>query len=156
MYVGNRHTATVTVKEVMPFTCKLCGHEAEALVVGVGQGQGNSAYFLDEEGAKTRASSSAEVSARKNLTQTLSLARCPRCNRQDGAALSGLRTKTLLGSLGGAAFLILLGLFLDWTHSGNIGMYICGPLAIFTGGFIYWSQKWKWETAENRVAFIPR
>ncbi len=154
MYVGNRHTATVTVKDVLPFTCKLCGHEAEALVVGVGQGQGNSAFFLDEDGARSRASSSAEDNARKNLEQTLSLARCPRCHRQDGSALNGMRMKTILGSLGGAIFLLALGLFLDATHRGNTGMYICAPLAVLTAGFIYWSQKWKWETAEKRVAFI--
>jgi hypothetical protein len=153
MYVGNRHTATVTVKDVLEFQCKLCGHKADALVVGVGQGQGNSAFFLDESGAKSRASSSAEENARKNLVQTLTLARCPKCHRRDESAYNGMRMKTILGSLGGGAFLIALGFFLDWTHRGNMGMYICAPLALLTAGFIYWSQKWKWETAEKRVAF---
>jgi hypothetical protein len=154
MYVGNRHTATVTVKDVLEFRCKPCGHTSNALVVGVGQGQGNSAFFLDEEGAKSRASSSAEVEARRNLKQTLTLARCPKCGRRDDGALQGMRTKAILGSLGGGAFLVGLGLFLDLLHRGHLGMYICGPLAVLTAGFIYWSQKWKWETAERRVAFL--
>ena len=60
MYVGRRHTATIRAKRVMSFRCVHCGHRAKALVVGVGQGQGSSPYFLDESGAKERAISGGE------------------------------------------------------------------------------------------------
>jgi hypothetical protein len=122
--------------------------------VGVGQGQGNSAFFLDEEGAKSRASSSAELEARRNLKQTLDLARCPRCGQRDEAALSHLRIKAVLGSLGAGVFLVAMGLILDAMKRGHVGLYIFAPIAVFTAGFIYWSQKWKWQTAEQRVAFL--
>ncbi len=154
MYVGRRHSATVTIKRVLPFHCPHCAHQARALVVGIGQGQGTSPYFLDESGAKQRASSGAERAAEENAALTLKVARCPSCHKRDEQALQAMRTKVILGAVACLVALPLMGLVMDALQRASFGLYIFGPIGVITAWFLWSSKKWQWETADRRVAFV--
>ena len=112
MYVGNQHTATVEKLIPLDFSCRSCGHEQTAIVWSWGQGAGNSAYFLDEEGAKGRAAASAGVQAHKNAEKMLALASCPACFVPDDEALGRHKTKKTLAYLALVAGCGLLALVL--------------------------------------------
>lgn len=155
MYVGRKHTATITTKAILPFRCTFCRKESQALVVGVGQGQGNSPYFLDESGAKDRAKSSAERAAEENAQLTLSLAACPKCGRRDESVARALKAKAILGVVAAMIVLPLMGIGLDALQHTSFGLYIFMPCALLAAWMIWAQQKWKWETASGRVAFLP-
>jgi hypothetical protein len=156
MYVGRKHTATVTKPALLPYTCSRCNHEAFALVTGVGQGAGQSPFFLDENGAQQRATSEAEEAAKANAELTLALARCPSCQTRDESKHTALKGKVVAGSIACVFVFPLFGLLLDALHSGrsSVGLFIFFPLGFVMAWFVYASQKWKWETAENRVLFV--
>ncbi len=158
MYVGRKHTVTATTQKLFPFVCPHCNHEAFALVTGVGQGAGNSPYFLDEGGAKERASSQANDAATENAAATLLLARCPSCFQRDEGAVRAVKGKAIAGALACLFIFPIFGLGLDAMHSGrsSAGLFIFAPLGALTAYFIYASQKWKWETADNRVSFFSK
>ncbi len=156
MYVGRKHTATVTKPALLTYTCSRCNHEAFALVTGVGQGAGQSPFFLDENGAKQRASSEAEDAAKANADLTLGLARCPSCQTRDESKHTALKGKAVAGSVACLVLFPFFGLLLDALHSGrsSAGLFIFVPLGFVMAWFAYASQKWKWETADNRVVFV--
>lgn len=156
MYVGKSHTATITSRGVRTFVCPSCSHEALAVVVGVGQGAGQSPFFLDEEGAKDRASREGAKNAEENAALTLALARCPKCFVRDERKLTGEKAKAIAGALACIAIFPLFGLLLDATHSGrsSAGLFIFVPLGFVTAYFVFVSQRWKWETVDNRVHFL--
>ena len=156
MYVGRRHQATITKPSLHPYTCQTCKHEAFALVTGVGQGVGQSPYFLDESGAKARASFEAETNAQANAELSLGLARCPSCMRRDESKVTSVKGKAVAGAVACVATFPLFGLFLDALHGGrsSVGLVIFVPLGFVCAWFVYASQKWKWETVDNRVVFI--
>jgi hypothetical protein len=79
MYVGKKYTATVRKGFELEYRCKHCGFTSDTTVIGVGTGQGNSPYFLDGQGARSRAARSAGSDARKNAELTLKLCPCPKC-----------------------------------------------------------------------------
>jgi hypothetical protein len=155
MYVGRQHTVTATAKTVLPFRCVHCGHSARALVVGVGQGAGNSPYFLDEQGAKGRARSKAEEAAHENAELTVRLAECPKCGKTDGSALSSLKGKAAAGAIACIVLFPVFGLILDGMQKTSFGLWIFAPLGVLTAWLVWAKQKWKWETAATRVAFVP-
>src|SRR5512141_198244 len=113
MYVGRKHTATIHAEVELPFACQFCRFKGTAKVVGVGQGVGNSPYFLDDQGAASRASSEAAEKARENAALTLKLARCPGCGARDDGAVRGEQLKAVLASVGTLIGMLLLGLLLD-------------------------------------------
>jgi transcription elongation factor Elf1 len=154
MYVGRRHSATVTTKQILPFTCPSCRHEALAIAVGVGQGDGQSPFMLDEDGAKDRAASRAARSARDNARLTLSLAACPRCKKRDERAVSAVKRKAIAGALACLIGAPLFGVLLDQLMNTSFGVLIMAPIGALCAWFAWSSQKWKWETAEKRVAFL--
>lgn len=156
MYVGKSHTATITSRGVRTFVCPSCSHEALAIVVGVGQGAGQSPFFLDEEGAKERASREGAKNAEENAAFTLSLARCPKCFWRDDRKIALEKAKAMAGALACVLVFPLFGLLLDASHSGrsSAGLFIFVPLGFFTAFFVFVSQRWKWETVENRVHFL--
>lgn len=156
MYVGRRHTSTVTLKRVLPFQCPHCAHAAKALVIGIGQGQGNSPYFLDESGAKERASSAGERAAQENAELTLKLAVCPKCGTRDDAAVRALKGKAYFAVVASVVAMVLLGLFVDALKNTHYAMWIFGPGALFCAWAVWTQQSWKWTTIDNRVAFIPK
>ena len=156
MYVGRKHTATIQAEVELPFACAFCRYQGTARVVGVGEGVGNSPYFLDDSGAASRARAQAVEKAHANAELTLKLARCPGCGARDEAAIRWEHLKALLGAAGTVVGMLLLGLFLDATHRGQAGLVICVPIGLVTAVFVYLSQKWKWETVEGRVRFVSR
>jgi hypothetical protein len=156
VYVGNKHTATVTARTELMFRCVHCAAESSALVVGVGQGAGNSAFFLDESGAKERARDSAGSAAERNALLTLDLAACPACGKRNESALSALKGKAILGVVGTLIAFPIIGLIFDALKRGHIGLYIFIPTGLFTAWAIWNGQKWKWETVDDRVAFLER
>ncbi len=113
MYVGRQHTVTSTARKLSSFRCLHCNAESRAFVVGVGQDRGNSPYFLDEAGAKDRAHATADDAAEENTRLTLSLARCPTCQKRDEGALRAVKGKALAGVVAALALLPLLGIFFD-------------------------------------------
>jgi hypothetical protein len=95
MYVGKSHTATITSRGVRTFVCPSCSHEALAIVVGVGQGAGQSPFFLDEEGAKERASREGAKNAEENAAFTLSkLSEDGRVQRRPRSSTTAPRSTT--------------------------------------------------------------
>jgi hypothetical protein len=155
MYVGRRHTVTAQSKQVLPFQCRSCNHQAMALVVGVGQGQGNSPYMLDESGAKQRAADSSRRAADDNARLTLKLAVCPKCHRRDEDALRSLKTKAVATMVAMVVGLFLLGLFFDSLKNTGFGVWIFGVTGLFAAWFVWQKSSWKWTTIDNRVAFLP-
>ncbi len=154
MYVGRKHTTTSTAEKILTFRCPGCAKTARAAVVGIGQGQGNSAYFLDEDGAKERASSRAVSAADENAALTLSLARCPSCGRRNEKAITSLKVSAVAGGIAAAVFIIGLMWFVDLLKNSSFGIVIGLLLGPPTGIFIFWSQSWKWTTADRRVTFL--
>lgn len=155
MYVGRRHTSTVTLKKVLPFRCKRCSHATHALVVGVGQGQGNSAYFLDESGAKERAATAGNKAAEQNAELTLKLATCPKCGERDADALRAIKGKAIAGVVACLVLLPLMGLVMDGLQRASFGLWIFVPIAVLCAWGVWRQQSWKWTTIDHRVAFIP-
>lgn len=62
----------------------------------------------------------------------------------------------MAGALACVLVFPLFGLLLDASHSGrsSAGLFIFVPLGFFTAFFVFVSQRWKWETVENRVHFL--
>jgi transcription elongation factor Elf1 len=72
--------ASTVVTERVEFTCRYCGHRAEAEVTGLGEGADS---FLNAEGT---AVARAEQAARRDVGRTIARALCPRCGRRDHSA----------------------------------------------------------------------
>jgi len=154
MYVGKKVTVTQRAEDLRVFHCDGCGVESTAFVVGVGQGQGNSAYFLDNEGAAVRADRHAQDAAEKNVELTLSMARCPHCGQRNGAAVAGFWLRYGLSVLAGVGLLWGLGGILYSLEESDAALWIFGPLGPVTGAIIAWMEAWKWTTVDQRVAFL--
>ena len=154
MYVARNHTATVTTKNILEFSCVHCNSRREALVIGVGQGKGHSPFMLDDAGAKSRAASEAEVSSRKNAEEILKLARCPNCHMRDERAVTWKKTKAVLAALASFGFMIGLGFGLDALKNSSFGIWIFAPLGVFAAGFVYWLESAKLANVDGRVAFL--
>ena len=155
MYVGNKHTSTITIAEIVDFQCIHCSHKSKAEVVGVGQGQGNSAYFMDESGAKGRAQTGAELNASKNVQETLKLAKCPKCYKRNTKNVRIFWAKQILKLVGSAGFILLIGAFIYGLKKDEVVFFIFGGCAGLLVIIMYFIDvKWRWFTVDNRVRFI--
>jgi hypothetical protein len=153
MYVGKQYTSTQTVAVDRDFRCS-CGYTSVVKVFGVGQGGGNSAYFLDNQGAAERAEASALRAATKNADLTLKLCPCPRCGKRQGAG--AFIVLSVLSLIGISAFMWVIGAVLDLTHGGrsSTGATIFGLLAVIMPIIVFFTSiRWKWTTAAGRVVF---
>lgn len=153
MYVGKKYTATKTDTFDMEFRCVRCGFTSECSVRGVGIGQGNSAYFTDNQGAERRAESRASDDASKNAELTLKLCPCPKCGARDS---TGFIAQSALAMVGSMAFLWGIGYFVASLKGGkdDAAFWIFGVIGLAMPFILYFTQiQWKWETAEQRVAF---
>jgi predicted RNA-binding Zn-ribbon protein involved in translation (DUF1610 family) len=153
MYVGKKYTATRTNEFDMEFRCVRCGFTAECSVVGVGMGQGNSAYFTDNEGAAERAASRATEDASKNAELTLKLCPCPKCGARDS---TGFIAQSALALVGSTAFSWGLGWFIASLKGGkdDAAFWIFGLMGLILPVILFYTTiQWKWTTAEQRVAF---
>jgi hypothetical protein len=151
VYVGRKYTASQTKAFERDFRCRRCGFEAPVIVVGVGQGSGNSPYFTDEEGARERAHQGAQRAAERNADLIVDLAPCERCGHRNG--LANFWTMNVVGALGiafGCALLVaLVGSFR--AQSIAIWIYLGGALALGVAGYLRWIDL---STASRRVAVV--
>lgn len=156
MYFGTRHTATRTFEDKRTFSCKQCGFKSEAVVLGVGKGEGRSPYFLDEGGASGRALENAHYAAVGNIDLTLRLCPCPRCGARDG---TGFIVKSVI-----LTALVLVGVWgIGWVYGmvmvrradSAVLSWIFGPLGLGCAVLYYFlAVRWKWTTAAARVRFL--
>lgn len=154
MYVGNKYTATRQHTDLRDFVCKACHYQGRAVVVGVGQGAGNSAYFLDNSGARERAGAAADEAAETNAVLTLSLARCPRCGNRDEAAVRFFWLKMAATLVASALFLWGIGAVVAAIQGPDpVLFWIFGPLGFAMPPLIWWMESWKWTTVDRRVVF---
>lgn len=155
MYVGQRVTQTSQKLEAREFHCRSCGYHGHALVVGVGQGQGNSAYFLDNQGASRRAQSRAGHAAAKNVAQTLRLARCPSCHQRDSSHVTTFWAGYLAKVVGAIAIVLGVGvLVFAITGFDPVVLMIVGGLSPVAGALVAWMERWRWTTVDARVHHV--
>ena len=155
MYVGKQVTVTSKFETVLPYHCKQCGYNSEAVVIGVGQGAGNSPYFMNNSGAQEKAHSRATSAAEKNAELTLSLKRCPKCGGRDEASVRGFWLKSILGLVGVSLFLLATAGLIFAIDRKSWVFWIFGPLALITPLILYkMTVGWKWSTVDQRVAFL--
>src|SRR5690242_9150309 len=67
MYVGRRYTATVVGSVWKTICCEFCGLEWAYQLTRRAQGTGRSPYFLDNDGARQRASEEANNTLQRQL-----------------------------------------------------------------------------------------
>jgi hypothetical protein len=153
VYVGKKYTETRTNAFEMEFRCVRCGFTSDCTVVGVGMGQGNSAFFTDNEGAAKRAASRAREDAVKNAELTLKLCPCPKCGARDSAAFIAEAALAMVGSM---AFLWGIGWFVASLKGGkdDTAFWIFGLVGLAMPVILFFTSiQWKWTTAEGRVVF---
>ena len=155
MYIGNKHTATTTTSRILDFSCSNCGHKEKVLVTGVGQGQGNSAYFLDESGAKDRAAEGANKKALKNVHQTLKMAKCPNCGMRNKKNMQDFWLIQTLKLVGSFLAMLLMGAFIYAVTEDDVVYIIFGICGLIVVPFIYFVDvHWRWKTVDGRVQFL--
>jgi hypothetical protein len=128
-----------------------CQFSADALVIGVGQGVGNSPYLLDNEGASGRADDAAERAAIVNAELVLGLAPCKRCGHRPGLARFWVRNALGAGLL--AAFCGGLWALLERAHFPPSTLVVClaGAAGFGVAGYLSWLTL---STAPDRVRFL--
>ena len=155
MYIGKQYTQTQRSVDVRPFACSRCSYTGEAVVLGVGQGHGNSAYFLDDEGASRRAVERAGRGAQRNAAQTLSLARCPSCGARDTGAVVTFWAGYVAAVVGATFGMLVVGAVMFLLADADPVIFtIFGPMGLIAGGVVAWSQAWKWTTVDERVLHV--
>ncbi len=154
MYVGKKATVTRRTEDLRVFHCRGCGTVATTYVVGVDQGQGNGASFLDSGGAAVRADRCAIEAAERNVELTLSLTRCPACGRQDAAAVRGFWLRYAVAVAAGVGLPWSLGGIVYGLEASEAALWVFGPLGPVTGAAIAWMEAWKWTTVDQRIAFL--
>jgi hypothetical protein len=156
LYVGKQVTAQEKDTQLREFQCRACRYTGEAVVVGVGQGTGNSAYFLDNQGARERAGVQAARAAEANVELTLSLAKCPRCGNRDEAAVRWFWLR--LGAIMAGMSLFIWGIgglvALIQGEMDPVLLWIFGPIGLVMPVAAWWTEGWKLETVDQRVLFI--
>ncbi len=151
MYVGKKYTATRTEHLALEYRCKHCGYTVDVVVTGVGMGQAQSPFFLDNEGAAGRADEHAVANAGKNTELTLKLWPCPKCGKRDAA---GFLVESAFLLAASAAMFAGIGFLVGSLKKG-------GPVWIFWIGAVltpillfYYGIQWKWTTAKDRVITV--
>jgi hypothetical protein len=90
---GSKYTATIAAIRWIPFTCDSCGADfAYALHVS-GKGEATSLLWIDREGAKYSAKSTALHALRRGMAERIAAIPpipCPRCGRYSPAHVSNL------------------------------------------------------------------
>jgi hypothetical protein len=153
IYAGMKFEATRTDTFVHEFTCKKCGFSCDADVRARGYAQAHSPFFLDNDGARRRASEDAWAASAKNARATLRFVTCPRCcfKNRLGLALFLLQVLLLL-SLAAGLFFVFAGYFWSAHEQGMALLFGAGGVAMMVG--LYWAYFHpKWAGADRRVIF---
>lgn len=119
-YVGRRYTATVRGSRTKHVTCEGCGHRYQYQVESEGSGTGESAYFLNNEGAQQRARERAQASLDSRLERAREAVACPRCGLFQAYMVALLRQRRF-GWLNviGWVVLVLGALFASLPKAGD-------------------------------------
>lgn len=140
-------------REDRQFRCAVCGHEALAEVVGLGEGAQS---FLNAKGTADRR---AREDAAKDVERTLSVATCPECGHRDGAAVKRWWTRALLPHL--LSFLLIatsgwfplvFGLNMRERDKWLAGWIMLG-IALFVGLLMLPGVFIKWSSVKGGVSF---
>lgn len=134
-----------TSKHALSFHCPSCSQDARALVIGVGR-------LGHREGS------------RENAELTLKLASCPHCGQRDESSLERMKREARASVF--LALAITLALTVPLTFVGKhhvrfiddfaFALMCSGPLGLYFTWTLWRSQSWRWQTIEQRVAFIPK
>lgn len=151
MYVGKKYTETVEAAGKREFECTRCGHRQACIVIGSGAGAGNSAFFLDKEGAMARASSNATSAAAKDIDKTLALARCPSCHGRDRAAVRSHWLGIVFGLLAMVGMLGGLSAFMYADKHDPVAFWISGVIGAIALPIIASAMVRKWASIDSRV-----
>ncbi|MBX3205519.1 MAG: hypothetical protein KF764_10655 [Labilithrix sp.] len=161
MYVGKKHTAVRSAEVERTFTCKGCGYASPVRMVGIGEGTGQSPYFLDGDGARRRADDEAGTRALEDAEVVLAIVPCPKCDQRDPEAARAFKTKGLLATVGLLAFGCAIGAVLAvlMSHrSGSMGLVFgVGTGVLSAGAGIYvdrTKRRATWDGAILRVTFL--
>jgi hypothetical protein len=79
MYVGTKHTVVASGETMKSVRCEKCGETYYYKMLRQAQGEGSSAYFLDESGASDRAARRAAKSLQRKLEVGCEAVACPDC-----------------------------------------------------------------------------
>lgn len=154
MYIGRKYTATRTAPFELEYACTRCGYRCDALVIGVGQGVGNSPYMLDDSGAQQRAHVAAEKDARSNAELVLGLAACKRCRQRPGLARFWI--VNVLGAAGIVLGSWLIAALLSGRRSSATPYVIFGIMGLVCVVVLWVTRSKHLTTADARVHFGER
>jgi predicted lysophospholipase L1 biosynthesis ABC-type transport system permease subunit len=159
MYVAKEFVASAVDDIAVDFTCVHCGHKAVADVIAVGYGAAEAPFLIGQQQARAAAAAQAAKALPDNALLAVGLTSCPRCGKQDpaalrrgwlSAALSGLAT--WLGVL--TFVLVLLAVLVGYAASSPL--IIAGAVAFFAlvlAVLARWQFGKLMRDAQSRVTF---
>jgi hypothetical protein len=128
--IGQTYTATVRASTYKPVKCESCSAHYIYKMERQAEGQGNSLLFLDNDGAKQRASDEAEQKVRQKLKDEFDTVPCPKCGCYQEAMAQVVRGRrfAFLRWLGIAAIVVggIVGL-LEVEEAGPFGAFVWAP-----------------------------
>jgi hypothetical protein len=153
LYVGERSVATRSVAVPLDYGCEVCGFRSKVLAIGRGEGQAHNPYFLDTD-AGERASDAAFYAAHRSAREAVALVCCPRCGGHDRDAWRwfGFKAVVVLSAIL-VAFTALIVFFALSRHSPVA--WVLGVMTPFLLAVVFRGIRWRYKTAEARVAFDP-
>ncbi|MGL6075498.1 MAG: hypothetical protein ACRC8S_15195 [Fimbriiglobus sp.] len=123
--INNQHEATITKTVCRLVFCEECDAQYVYQMFRSASGYGNSLYFLDESGAKSRAESSAKSKLKKKMKGACEAIPCPKCaHYQDHMIPKAKSDKALLAWVGACVLGLLpafIGFILVITGNESIG-----------------------------------
>ncbi|MBX3200029.1 MAG: hypothetical protein KF894_17975 [Labilithrix sp.] len=161
MYVGRKHTAIRSAEVERTFRCKGCGYASPVRVLGIGEGTGNSPYFLDGDGARRRADDEAASRAHADADVVLAIVPCPECGERDPEAARAFKVRGLLATLGLLAVgCVIAVVFVAIMSRARVGMGLVfgvgtGVLSAAAGIYVDRAKRSAtWDGAMLRVTFL--
>ena len=148
---------SATTTEMAEFRCTSCGHQATAVVTGIGEGTQS---FLNAQGEAARR---ADADARADVQRVLSVTRCPRCGKRDANAVRAwwirrigpvLLTVVGIAAAGWAPLIFDINMsesdkwMAAWVTTG-IALVVGIPFALLEGPL-------KWSLVDGQVALDPQ
>ena len=96
-----------------------------------------------------------EKAALKNITETVRIARCPKCNERSKSMVQHFWTRQAFKLIGSFIFMVILGAIVYQITGDDIIYTIFGAGALLVVIIVYFVDvKWRWKTADRRVVFL--